>query len=166
MSVGAAFDDEEVGSVETEVELLLDESVTPASADVGAVCGPFVGAGVPVWSGGAAEPVVESLLGAATTESLPLPELDCGGGGGGAWPGGRTAYVQSLSSRTDWAPPRPVIGVRVTLQVCVTVPTWLCDGEGGLTGSAGRENGGKRVSKKTSGVTGVVATHVCVVSTV
>jgi len=50
-----------------------------------------------------------------------VPELD--GGGGGDWPFGRTTYVQSLSSRTDWAPSPPIIGVRVTLQVCVIVPT-------------------------------------------
>lgn len=67
--------------------------------------------------------MVESLLGAAMTESFPPPELDGGGGGGGDWPAGRTTYVQSLSSRTDWAPSPPVIGVRVTLQVCVIVPT-------------------------------------------
>jgi hypothetical protein len=66
--------------------------------------------------------VVEPLLGAAMTESFPPPEL-VGGGGGGDWPDGRTTNVQSLSSRTDWAPSPPVIGVRVTLQVCVIVPT-------------------------------------------
>ena len=74
--------------------------VMPASVDM-------------VWPGGVTEPVVESLLGGAMTESFPPPELD--GGGSGDWPVGRTTYVQSLSSRTDWAPSPPVIGVRVAL---------------------------------------------------
>jgi len=77
---------------------------------------------------------VESLLGAAVTELSPSPELDAGGGG--VWPGGTTTYMQSLSSRMDCAPLAPVIGVRVTWQVCVIVPTGLCDGRGALTGSA------------------------------
>jgi len=90
---------EVVVSVETGIELAPVVVVMPASVDT--VC-PLVCPSV--WPGGSAE-----------------PELD--GGGGGDWPGGRTTYLQSLSSRTDWAPSPPVIGVRVTWHVCVIVPT-------------------------------------------
>jgi hypothetical protein len=100
-----------IASVETGIEVA-EVVVMPASVDT---------VWLSVWPGGATEPVVESLLGAAMTESFPPPELD--GGGGGDWPLGRTTYVQSLSSRTDWAPSPPIIGVRVTLHVCVIVPT-------------------------------------------
>lgn len=124
-SVAAGTSDEvevALGSVETGMEIAPEVVVIAVSGDI--VC-PSVGVGVPVWSGGAVEPVVEPLLGAAMTESFPPPELDGGGGGGGGggWPDGRTAYLQFLSSRTDWAPSPPVTGVRVTVQVCVIVPT-------------------------------------------
>jgi len=137
VSAADALDEMALGSVATEVELapevvvtpvvLADvvcppAVVTPALADM--VCPPAVVC-VSVWPGGAAEPSVESLLGAAMTESFPPPELDGGGGGGGDWPDGRTTYLHSLSSRTDWAPSPPGTGVRVTLQVCVIVPS-LC----------------------------------------
>lgn len=107
---------EVVVSVETGIELAPEVVVVPASVDT--VCPLDCPS---VWPGGATEPVVESLSGAAITESFPPPELD--GGGGGDWPSGRTTTVQSLSSRTDWAPSPPVIGVRVTWHVCVIVPT-------------------------------------------
>jgi hypothetical protein len=109
VSEGVSAEDtpDEVGlrSVETGIEVGIELApevvVTAASVDV--VC-PLADACVSVWPGGATE-----------------PELD--GGGGGDWPDGRTTYLQSLSSRTDWVPSPPVIGVRVTLQVCVIVPT-------------------------------------------
>jgi len=116
VSVVDAIGEVVVVSVETGIELAPVVVVMPASVDT--VC-PLVCPSV--WPGGSAEPVVELLLGAAITESFPPPELD--GGGGGDWPGGRTTYLQSLSSRTDWAPSPPVIGVRVTWHVCVIVPT-------------------------------------------
>jgi len=87
-------------SVETGIEVA-EVVVMPASVDTVWL---LVLVWLSVWPGGATE-----------------PELD--GGGGGVWPAGRTTYVQSLSSRTDWAPSPPVIGVRVILQVCVIVPT-------------------------------------------
>lgn len=118
VSVEDASDEAGLRSVETGIELVPEVVVMAASVDV--VCPP-ADVCVSVWPGGATEPVVEPLLGAAMTESFPPPELD--GGGGGDWPDGRTTYLQSLSSRTDWTPSPPVIGVRVTLQVCVIVPT-------------------------------------------
>lgn len=124
VSVEDASDEAGLRSVETGFELETGIELAPEvvvmAASVVVVC-PLADACVLVWPGGAAEPVVEPLLGAAMTESFPPPELD--GGGGGDWPDGRTTYLQSLSSRTDWAPSPPVIGVRVTLQVCVIVPT-------------------------------------------
>jgi len=107
--------------VETEVELPPDVVVVPASADVVVDACSVVDVCVLDWSGGAGEPVEEWLLGAAMTESLLAPVLEAGGGGD--WPEGRTTYVQSLSSRMDCAPLLSVTGVRVTLQVCVIVPT-------------------------------------------
>ena len=115
VSVADVIGEVVVESVETGIELAPEVVVMPASVDT--VC-PSVGPSV--WPGGATEPVVESLLGAAITESFP-PPVD--GGGGGVWPDGRTTYVQTLSSRTDWAPSPPVIGVSVTWHVCVIVPT-------------------------------------------
>jgi hypothetical protein len=67
------------------------------------------------------ESVVGSLLGVPVTVSDPAPESD--DGEGADWPEGTTVYVHSLSSRTSWAPSLPVVGVRVTLQVVVIVPT-------------------------------------------
>lgn len=116
--VADALDEVALGSaVEPEVELSLDVVVVPGSEDVVVVACPFAD----VWSGGAAEPMGVWLLGVAMTESVLPPEVEAGGGGD--WPDGRTTYVHSLSSRTCCVPLLSVSGVRVTLQVCVIVPT-------------------------------------------
>ena len=104
--VTGALDEVVLVSVGVEVEVSLDVVVVPALADVDVVACPL------------------------------SPELEAGGGGGGDSPAGRTVYVQSLSWRMDCAPLLSVTGVRVTLQVCVIVPTSLCDGRGALTASA------------------------------
>jgi len=102
VSVADALGEVVMESVETGIEVA-EVVVMPASVDT-VWLADWLSVWLSVWPGGATE-----------------PELD--GGGGGVWPVGRTTYVQSLSSRTDWAPSPPVIGVRVTLQVCVIVPT-------------------------------------------
>src|SRR5258706_4663730 len=96
VSVADALGEVVMESVETGIEVA-EVVVMPASVDT-----VWLSVWLSVWPGGATEPVVESLLGAAMTESFPPPELE--GGGGGGWPVGRTTYVQSLSPRTTWAP--------------------------------------------------------------
>jgi hypothetical protein len=88
-----------LGTAEGEDELPFDVVVVPAPADV----------------------VVVPASADVVVVACPFPELAAGGGGD--WPEGRTTYVQSLSSRMDCAPLLSVVGVRVTLHVCVIVPT-------------------------------------------